>query len=179
MIGRGHIAQAQGRTPQGVRGLKFLIPKHCMMRLMSHPARGAWIEIFRNAHAKQPIASHPARGAWIEIDGVCNKEAEQRESHPARGAWIEIVAAPKMPSAAPRRTPQGVRGLKCTAALFHTSQFRRTPQGVRGLKSNMFTEENQTEMSHPARGAWIEMLRDAPGQVCGYCRTPQGVRGLK
>ena len=36
---------------------------------MSHPARGAWIEIltvFTIHHGA--LSSHPARGAWIEID---------------------------------------------------------------------------------------------------------------
>ena len=34
---------------------------------------------------------------------------------------------------------------------------RRTPQGVRGLKFNGHKVLDVTEMSHPARGAWIEM----------------------
>ena len=33
----------------------------------SHPARGAWIEIFTREKNKWVIESHPARGAWIEI----------------------------------------------------------------------------------------------------------------
>ncbi len=36
--------------------------------LVSHPARGAWIEIFRlYGEVRERSASHPARGAWIEI----------------------------------------------------------------------------------------------------------------
>ena len=60
---------------------------------MSHPARGAWIEI-RGSRAPLlgSVQSHPARGAWIEIlsrrlDGLYGM------SHPARGAWIEIAEA--------------------------------------------------------------------------------------
>ena len=34
---------------------------------MSHPARGAWIEINLRRSAILLSASHPARGAWIEI----------------------------------------------------------------------------------------------------------------
>ena len=79
-----------GRTPQGVRGLKFR-RWHCRPPLRrSHPARGAWIEIFAphpDGHNKNP--SHPARGAWIEI-------------------VIHLLAAMDMDG----RTPQGVRGLK-------------------------------------------------------------------
>ena len=34
---------------------------------MSHPARGAWIEILKGRQFDGFAASHPARGAWIEI----------------------------------------------------------------------------------------------------------------
>ena len=35
---------------------------------MSHPARGAWIEIMPfSLERTPPAASHPARGAWIEM----------------------------------------------------------------------------------------------------------------
>ena len=34
-----------GRTPQGVRGLKYRRADHGRGRSASHPARGAWIEI--------------------------------------------------------------------------------------------------------------------------------------
>ena len=33
----------------------------------SHPARGAWIEIYRVIFYTAASKSHPARGAWIEI----------------------------------------------------------------------------------------------------------------
>ena len=35
--------------------------------LLSHPVRGAWIEIMRFTGAAFFIMSHPVRGAWIEI----------------------------------------------------------------------------------------------------------------
>ena len=34
-------------------------------------------------------------------------------------------------------------------------------------------------MSHPARGAWIEILSRRLDGLYGIGRTPQGVRGLK
>ena len=37
--------RAGGRTPQGVRGLKYPSTGDCMETVVSHPARGAWIEI--------------------------------------------------------------------------------------------------------------------------------------
>ena len=80
--------------------------------VVSHPARGAWIEISARRGIKKTLLSHPARGAWIEIfmrmfdqnkrsgrtpQGVRGlKYAEKQNkylkisSHPARGAWIEI-----------------------------------------------------------------------------------------
>ena len=34
---------------------------------MSHPTRGAWIEMVRKRGNKWHLVSHPTRGAWIEI----------------------------------------------------------------------------------------------------------------
>ena len=34
----------------------------------------------------------------------------------------------------------------------------RTPQGVRGLKFEVLANDEDLAMSHPARGAWIEIL---------------------
>ena len=57
---------------------------------MSHPVRGAWIEIPRLGEMLSPIfGSHPVRGAWIEIP-VDLKSEIYFLSHPVRGAWIEI-----------------------------------------------------------------------------------------
>ena len=36
--------------------------------LVSHPSRGAWIEIAMTARGIGGAASHPSRGAWIEIN---------------------------------------------------------------------------------------------------------------
>ena len=37
------------------------------------------------------VVSHPARGAWIEIAINWLSFTNKKESHPARGAWIEII----------------------------------------------------------------------------------------
>ncbi len=55
-----------------------------------------------------------------------------------------------------RRTPHGVRGLKCTVGGAQGRIVRRTPHGVRGLKSLC--------------SASVTTARR---------RTPHGVRGLK
>ena len=41
-----------------------------------------------------PLMSHPARGAWIEMKYV-RPAFDRLASHPARGAWIEILQSPK------------------------------------------------------------------------------------
>ena len=57
-----------------------------------------------------------------------------------------------------RRTPQGVRGLKSMACRELQHDLSRTPQGVRGLKSENAGRDQKAGQSHPARGAWIEIL---------------------
>ena len=57
------------------------------------------------------------------------------------------------------RTPQGVRGLKLPGkAVKLGGVARRTPQGVRGLKWENEINAPDAPSSHPARGAWIEIL---------------------
>ena len=36
------------------------------------------------------LLSHPSRGAWIEIYIEIQGNGLEKESHPSRGAWIEI-----------------------------------------------------------------------------------------
>ena len=60
-----------------------------------------------------------------------------------------------------RRTPQGVRGLKLAVHGANRLLSSRTPQGVRGLKSHTAGAKRGARLSHPARGAWIEMGQPA------------------
>ena len=79
-----------GRTPPGVRGLKFCCRLFRIRDYKSHPTRGAWIEINGVDQGDVTVqASHPTRGAWIEISDAVNKLVFFL-SHPTRGAWIEI-----------------------------------------------------------------------------------------
>ena len=51
-----------GRTPQGVRGLKSAL---CLLQLpsaLSHPARGAWIEILNALYAGDIPQVAPRKG---------------------------------------------------------------------------------------------------------------------
>ena len=52
----------KSRTPQGVRGLKFI---HALVQLNwheSHPARGAWIEIFVEKETQMICKVAPRKG---------------------------------------------------------------------------------------------------------------------
>ena len=82
-------------------------------QVMSHPSRGAWIEIGADAVLSTlPPESHPSRGAWIEIRMVRLSDWISSGSHPSRGAWIEIDSSSFWSSDESSRTPHGVRGLK-------------------------------------------------------------------
>ena len=41
----------------------------------------------------------------------------------------------------------------------HRAYYSRTPHGVRGLKLHHGHETTDDRLSHPSRGAWIEMSR--------------------
>ena len=78
------------------------------------------------------------------------------------------------------RTPRGVRGLKFCPALSRARCCSRTPRGVRGLKSPMESSRGQIYLvSHPSRGAWIEIAHGLCAPDHRHSRTPRGVRGLK
>ena len=64
---------------------------HLPKDLLSHPTRGAWIEIFvRWKFGLNNEESHPTRGAWIEMGIMPRSTRRLIRSHPTRGAWIEI-----------------------------------------------------------------------------------------
>ena len=59
-----------GRTPHGVRGLKFLSSGYHLFSNTSHPAWGAWIEINNCIIAKQSklrSTPHGVRGLKLQI----------------------------------------------------------------------------------------------------------------
>ena len=51
-----------------------------------------------------------------------------------------------------RRTPRGVRGLKCPAAPRGSWHRGRTPRGVRGLKLSEFESEDDAKEVAPLAG---------------------------
>ena len=65
---------ANGRAPQGARGLKCRV---CCVRCDGYRL------------------SRPARGAWVEIPSTALSLCRIRSSRPASGAWVEIAVRPR------------------------------------------------------------------------------------
>ena len=147
----------RGRTPRGVRGLKFVT------------------SIFLDAGGP----SRTPRGVRGLKYKSIPEEFTYQESHPARGARIEMCAVLPYLSAGYCRTPRGVRGLKYVDMNHATATRCRTPRGVRGLKCSFSCCSPGPTVSHPARGARIEMATLHAFAYSAFCRTPRGVRGLK
>ena len=82
-------------------------------------------------------------------------------SHPTRGAWIEIELVSWTTIDPEGRTPPGVRGLKSSVISEDITDTSRTPPGVRGLKFTSISLYFRNTLSHPTRGAWIEIRRAA------------------
>ena len=73
------------------------------------------------------LLSLPARGAWIEI-GYQGVIYIRIPSLPARGAWIEIVIRFRQRYATNRRSPHGERGLKFLAFVPGSPVFPVAPR---------------------------------------------------
>ncbi len=130
MLGNG------GRTPHGVRGLKCSRGDSCILSAASHPPRGAWIEIL-NAYSRC-------------CQSIC------RTPHGVRGLKCHLRIQPIQNIS---RTPHGVRGLKSPRpGRLPAFPAGRTPHGVRGLKFDGEPWPIKKAVSHPPRGAWIEIL---------------------
>ena len=108
--------------------------------------------------------SHPARGAWIEMLEYDVPSARPRRT-PARGAWIEIIPTEEMADPDAGRTPQGVRGLKLAYGQDRYRHLLSHP--ARGAWIEMPSPRPSPPpcRSHPARGAWIEIRPAGRGQT--------------
>ena len=195
------ITSSISRTPQGVRGLKFLEEPGIGRALVRRTPQGVrGLKSWRHNMSVRSKKSHPARGAWIEIvNHSC--ATMSTPSHPARGAWIEMALADHIIPPRRCRTPQGVRGLKFLR--IHNGRNSCLSHPARGawieISSHLPPLQCQVShpargawieisirravfaagLSHPARGAWIEMAFPPPRRSSPGSRTPQGVRGLK
>ena len=143
---------------------------------LSHPSRGAWIEITRRTGSPLPSSRTPHGVRGLKYN-VLRLSAIDSMSHPSRGAWIEILI-PTYARSSAGRTPHGVRGLKYSCHRSCRLSPRVAPLtgcvdlslAVAGLRS--------APSSHPSRGAWIEIAGTVMQNVLPR-RTPHGVRGLK
>ena len=145
----------------------------------SHPARGGWIEIRTIASAWTSRTGPTPHGVGGLKSLTVEQAREWAESHPARGGWIEISPVSNLDTVILCPTPHGVGGLKCFGALFVFGNLGPTPHGVGGLKCGSFSQRTAQDLSHPARGGWIEIrcVNDCQMIRCGP--TPHGVGGLK
>ena len=100
--------------------------------------------------------------------------------HPLRGVWVEIVRYDDNRQYLLCRTPYGVCELKseqCQIIIAESS--RRTPYGVCELKCGRVPDPERGGMSHPLRGAWVEISCMSDRYLSDIRRTPYGVRELK
>ena len=173
-------AKAVRRTPQGVRGLKWDLPRRDHIDAQSHPARGAWIEMVLSTVAvtvvsrrtpqgvrglkslvciSQPPVScrtpQGVRGLKYRLRDIRAEAVHRRTPQGVRG--LKYSSSSFLLSGCGSRTPQGVRGLKLSRCALNEQGEGRTPQGVRGLKSVAVSLQMMSHMSHPTRGAWIEI----------------------
>ena len=122
------------RTPHGVRGLKSTVNSPLTGRTKSHPSRGAWIEISYSRKNRPNFDGRTPHGVRGLKYLLADARVLRARSHPSRGAWIEIKISYGSMRDASRRTPHGVRGLKSRRCLRLFVESSRTPHGVRGLK---------------------------------------------
>ena len=123
--------------------------------------------------------SHPVRGAWIEMV-ISPNPKYNAESHPVRGAWIEMAHGLRVRVCRSCRTPSGVRGLKFWAVAFAIVAGSSHPVRGAWIEICSITSRGARHMrSHPVRGAWIEIPSGLTSIRVPQCRTPSGVRGLK
>ena len=86
-------SSAMGRSPLGLRGLKYHIACIGILDIVSQPSWAAWIEISTSGTPSPSLSSQPSWAAWIEII-ACALAGNVSVSQPSWAAWIEIVTAP-------------------------------------------------------------------------------------
>ena len=64
--------------------------------------------------------------------------------------------------------------MKCFLSYNKAIRASRTPQGVRGLKYRVWLRKPTQAESHPARGAWIEIVSTRSTTSCGASHPARG-----
>ena len=146
--------------------------------MLSHPSRGAWIEMGLSLTRQQRTQRRTPRGVRGLKSSCGAIHLVPPPSHPSRGAWIEIQLKTKAGMSYLRRTPRGVRGLKSPSPAAHPRPSRSHPSRGAWIEINIDGVCLLDGGSHPSRGAWIEITvpRSASSSTS---RPPRGVRGLK
>ncbi len=104
------------------------------------------------------MASHPARGAWIEISCARPKRGAETGRTP-QGVRGLKCGCPCDDVSLIRRTPQGVRGLKyVTAVVIDVLKWSHPARGA-WIEIGDHVRAAHRLRSHPARGAWIEIAQ--------------------
>ena len=104
------------RSPSGERGLKCVDPVRAVLRSLSLPIRGAWIEIrFKRGKIIRDGRS-PSGERGLKSLGLRDGK-NLPSSLPIRGAWIEMPTR-SANGYQPGRSPSGERGLKSLVHLF-------------------------------------------------------------
>ena len=80
--------------------------------LLSHPARGGWIEIGERGQLRRAEPGPTPHGVGGLKWAVYEREILRHQSHPARGGWIEIKSVDWVMEILGSPTPHGVGGLK-------------------------------------------------------------------
>ena len=166
----------------------------CLRALGSHPSRGAWIEMPRNAHGLQGGTGrtpHGVRGLkWRTRNGHGRRyrrtphgvrglkfwifvgRQTEVESHPSRGAWIEMPDRRRNSGRWSGRTPHGVRGLKFGSPVVISAVEESHPSRGAWIEISSVACTTISTRSHPSRGAWIEIRCRASTNACEMCVAP-------
>ena len=106
-----------------------------LLKIVSLPSRGAWIEIGIEGKAMGALGCGRSPRGERGLKSLCRPCAEKLgQSLPSRGAWIEMAVGWTMGPARCGRSPRGERGLKCRRVKQSEIDMRRSPRGERGLK---------------------------------------------
>ena len=172
--------RADGRSPQGERGLKsghFRYVNFDPLRRSPQGERG--LKYLGNIRNQINEGSLSARRAWIEISDDHGRLAGPDGSLSARRAWIEMDPMMALSSCTP--------SLSARRAWIEISFFDDVDCGTESLSARRawieiaapFVAISPPQASLSARRAWIEITRQAEWRRCTGRRSPQGERGLK
>ena len=140
------------RTPQGVRGLKYGVKVIRTVAPRRTPQGVRGLKSLSSAWTVSPRRSHPARGAWIEM---WQKHRTYffpscRTPQGVRGLKFDVAGAEVGKRA--RRTPQGVRGLKSSSGSHRRSPTASHPARGAWIEMAICSNEPRPRRVAPRKG---------------------------